>query len=453
VSAARRTALVSIAAAVVLLALKLTVGLEAHSLGLVSEAVHSGTDLIAALLTYLALGVSGRPADQVHQYGHGKAEHLAALGEAAALSVVSVLIAARALERLLGSGHQAASASWYVLATVIVVIVVDASRATVSWRAAASTGSAALASNALHFASDLAGSLAVLVGLLFVRAGHPSGDSYAALFVAILVLAAAGRLMRANVDVLMDRATAVADAAARAAIATLAPTVELRRLRMREAGGRQFADVVIGVAASAPVGAGHAAADAVEAVLEQALPGSDVVVHVEPLLDARLGERARAAAASVPGAGEIHSLRVVDLNGRNQLSLHLKMPGGMPLEQAHEVAEAVEAAICAAVPEVDAVQSHLEPLSESASGQEVAGDVGVVERVVLELTGTRPLALRFMRTDAGLIAFLTLGLAGTEPLSLAHTRASEIETAIRRELPEIVEVIVHTEPLPASELR
>jgi len=451
-SQARRVALASVAAAVLLVSLKLTVGLASHSLGLVSEAVHSGTDLVAALLTYFALGVAGRPADSGHQYGHGKAEHLAALAEAAVLSLVSVLIAVRALERLFGSGHQKVAVSWWVLGTVVAVIGIDASRATVSWRAATRTASAALASNALHFASDLAGSVAVLVGLLLARGGHPSGDSWAALFVAVLVLGAAGRLMRTNIDVLMDIAPAEAEASARSAIAELAPAVELRRLRIRHAGGRKFADVVIGVASSAPVGEGHAAADAVEAALERALPGSDVVVHVEPLIDPSLRERARAAAASVPGVGEIHNLRVVELaGGHNELSLHLKLPGAFSLEQAHEVAEQLEAAICAAVPEVDSVQSHLEPLSESAAGLEVPGDRALVERIVLETTGAPPRALRFLRTDAGVIAFLTLGLEATSTLAAAHANASEIEARIRSEAPEIAELIVHTEPSAVGE--
>jgi cation diffusion facilitator family transporter len=453
VNPARRIALTSVAAAVLLVALKLSVGLTAHSLGLLSEAAHSGTDLVAALLTFFALGVAGRPADPGHAYGHGKAEHLAALAEASVLVLVSVLIGWRALERLTGSGGTHVRVNAYVLATVAVVIVVDAARASLSWRAAVRSASAALASNALHFASDLAGSVAVLVGLLAARAGHPDGDAVAALFVAVLVLAAAGRLMRTNIDVLMDRTPAGADAAARAAIAALSPAVELRRLRMRHAGGQKFADVVIGVTSAAPVGEGHAAADAVEAAVERALPGSDVVVHVEPLVDLSLPERARAAAASVPGVGEIHNLRVVEVAGSNELSLHLKLPGGSTLDQAHELAERLESAILAAVPELDAVQSHLEPLSESAAGLEVPGDRATIERLVAEVTGAPPRALRLLRTDAGLIAFLTLGLDGANTLLEAHERASEIETRIRTRLPEIADVIVHTEPAGAPDLR
>ena len=443
----RRAALLSVFAAGALVAVKLAVGLQAHSLGLVSEAVHSGTDLVAALLTFLAIGVAGRPADVSHQYGHGKAEHLAALAEASFLCLASLLIAYRALERLFGSGGHPASTAWYVFATIGAVIAVDAGRAGMSWRTAQRTGSAALAASALHFASDLVGSVAVLAGLLFVRSGHPNGDSIAALLVAALVLAVAAPLMRRNIDVLMDRAPEAAEEEARAAIAALGPAVELRRLRMRQAGGRKFADVVIGVASASPVGQAHAAADEVEAAVERALPGSDVVVHVEPMADLDLGERARAAAAAVPGVREIHNLSLVEVEGRKELSLHLKLPGDVSLDAAHEAAERLEAAILAAVPEIDSVQTHLEPLTEPQAAREVDGDTAAVERVVVAVIGSRPRELRFLRTDAGLVAFLTLGLDGAGTLDDAHARASEIEEQIRREAPEIADVIVHTEPL------
>ena len=446
VSPQRRTALMSVGAAVSLLLLKLVVGLASHSLGLLSEAAHSGTDLVAALLTFLALGVAGRPADVSHQYGHGKAEHLAALAEASFLSLASVLIAARAIDRLLSSQPSSPHTAPYVFATLGLVIAIDASRATVSWRMSKATGSAALASNALHFASDLAGSIAVLAGLLLVRGGHPDGDPAAALFVAALVLVGAARLIRVNVDVLMDRAPAGAEESAREAIAEL-PDVELRRLRMRQAGGRQFADVVIGVSPSAAVGQGHAAADAVEAAVERALPGSDVVVHVEPGKEADLRERVHAAAASVPAVREIHNVTLVEVDGRNELSLHVKLPGGMTLAEAHDVAEHLESAIRAAVPTIDVVQTHLEPLTEPSEGEEVAGDERVVQRIVLEETGTAPREVRFLLTDAGLVAFVTLGLDADTSLDAAHTHASEIEARLREEAPEIADVVVHTEPV------
>src|SRR5262249_23017037 len=152
-------------------------------------------------------------------------------------------------------------------------------------------------------------------------------------------------------------------------------------------GGRQFADVVIGVPSSAAVGQGHAAADDVEAAVERALPGADVVVHVEPGGDQDLRERVHAAAAAVPAVREIHNVSLVEVNGRTELSLHVKLPGGMPLAEAHDTAERLEAAIRRAVPDVDTVQTHLEPLTEVSEGEEVPGDAPAVERIVRDATG------------------------------------------------------------------
>jgi cation diffusion facilitator family transporter len=443
----RRSALVSVGAAATLVVLKLSTGLATHSLGLVSEAIHSGTDLVAALLTYFAVRVAARPADVTHQFGHGKAEHLSALAEAALLAATSIFISFRAIERLTGANETTVHATWYSFVVLGMVIAIDASRAVVSWRTSRDYGSAALASNAVHFASDLLGSLAVLTGLVFAYYGHPDADSIAALFVGVLVLIAAARLMKTNVDVLMDRAPAEAEAAAVAAIGGIQPPVELRRLRMRQAGGRQFADVVIGVPPGAAVGQGHAAADAVEAAVAGALPNADVVVHVEPLEDAGLRERAHAAAIGVPRVREVHNLALVDVDGRTELSLHVKLPGDLSLDEAHEIAEELERAICKAVPEISGVQTHLEPLTETREAREVEADAAsVVRRVVREATGAEPRELRFLRTDGGLVAFLTLGLDGTSRLEAAHARASEIEERIRRERPDVVDVIVHTEP-------
>ena len=448
----RRTAFVSVWAACALLALKLGAGVASGSLGLVSEALHSGTDLVAALLTFFAVGVAVRPADEQHQYGHGKAEHLAALFEAGALALVSVGVAGLAVARLAGWIHIHVDAAWWAFLVIGFVLLIDVSRTAISLRTARLFHSAALLSNAVHFGSDFAGSLAVLIGLIGVRAGWPEADSIAALFVAALVLGAALRLMRRNVDVLMDRAPADAEEAARQAIAGIEPPIQVRRLRMRSAAGRHFADVVIAVSPSAAVGQGHAAADAVEDALERALPETDVVVHVEPTdEDAVLRERAYAAAMKVRRVQEIHNINVLHVDGRTDVSLHLKLPGESSLEEAHRAATEVERAIAEALPGVDAVRTHLEPLTEEAEGRtpvhgEVVADAQAVTRIVVAETGRPPRELRFLESDDGLLVFLTLGLDATAPLAEAHARASQIEERIRRDLPGVAEIIVHTEP-------
>jgi cation diffusion facilitator family transporter len=451
VSPQRRIALVSVAAALVLIAVKLVTGLATGSLGLLSEAAHSGTDLVAALLTLFAVGVAGRPADPGHQYGHGKAEHLAALAEASILVLISLGISYTAIRRL-AQGTGDVEATWYALLVVGFVIVIDASRTTVSLRASRRFRSPAFGASALHFGSDLAGSSAVLVGLLATRAGYPEGDAAAALFVAVLVLAAATRLIRRNVDVLMDQAPGDEVDAARTAIEALGPGLTLRRLRMRRAAGRHFADVVIGVSPGAAVGQGHAAADAVEEAVERAVPDTDVVVHVEPAdLEAALPERALAAALGVPRVREVHNVSVLEVGDHTEVSLHLKLPGSLTLAEAHDVASLVEREIRTALPEVDAVQTHLEPLTEPSAVRSVSqGDLEAestaVRRIVREATGADPRELRFLATEHGVVAFLTLAMDPGRALADVHARASEIEERIRRDHPAITDVIVHTEP-------
>jgi cation diffusion facilitator family transporter len=446
----RRTALVSVFAALVLIALKLVAGIHSGSLGLLSEAAHSGTDLVAALLTFFAIGVAGRPPDVGHPYGHGKAENLGALTEAAILVVAALVIAASSVFRLVQGGHEV-HVDAFALSVIGVVVIVDASRAYVSFGAARRYQSPAFAMNVLHFGGDLAGSLAVLVGLLAARAGYPEGDAIAALFVSVLVLTAAGRLIRGNVDVLMDRSPSSAREAALAAIEELEPRVQLRRLRMRRAAGRHFADVVIGVPHGAAIEQGHAAADAVERAVEQAVPGADVVVHVEPQEAEAIRERAYGAALREPRVREVHNIVVLEVGGRTEISLHLKLPGGYSLEEAHEVASAVEHEILEALPDVDAVQTHLEPLAEPAAASPVlegerAAEAEALRRIVVEATGAEPRELRLLNTEVGLVAFLTLGMDPSRPLAEAHALASDVEERIRRAHPGFADVVVHTEP-------
>ena len=244
----------------------------------------------------------------------------------------------------------------------------------------------------------------------------------------------------------MDRVPSEAQEIASRAIAALEPPVQLRRLRMRQAGRKQFADVVIGVPPGAVVGQGHATADAVEAALHEALPESDVVVHVEPQEDeAALRERALAAAQRVPQVREIHNLSVLRTDRGAEVTLHLKLPADLPLEEAHAVASEVERSI-SELPEVVSVQTHLEPLAEPARGTTVERDAGFVEEIVRAATGAPPRELRFLDTDDGLVALVTLGLDPGTTLADAHRRASEVEERIRQKLPEVADVIVHTEP-------
>ena len=236
-----------------------------------------------------------RPADRSHPYGHGKAEHLAALAEASILVLISLLLAA---VRRLVDGTSDVDATWYALVVIVVVIVIDASRAAVLHRSSRAYQSPAFAASALHFAGDLAGSTVVLLGLLAARAGYPEGDAIAALFVAVLVLVAAGRLIRRNVDVLMDQAPVDEDEAARRAIQALGPGVTLRRLLRRAAVGTSRTSS--SASRRGRPSAKGTAADAVEQAVERAVPGRRRGRPRRARRAGELGERATAARYGCP---------------------------------------------------------------------------------------------------------------------------------------------------------
>jgi cation diffusion facilitator family transporter len=454
--ARQRTALASVAAASLLVAIKLVTGLVTGSLAFVAEAVHSGTDLVAALLTLFAVRVAVRPPDREHPYGHGKAEHLAALGESAFLILVSLFLAGESLRRLIGDDGHDVEATWWAFAVLGFVIVIDISRAVASRRGAQRYRSPALAANALHFASDLAGTLAVLVGLIFVAAGEPSADAVAALFVAVLVVIAAVRLARQSVDVLMDRTAADAEERIRSALARLDQPVELRRARVRHAAGRHFADLVVAVPPDAGVTQAHATADAVEEAVERALGAADVVVHVEPFESSGgLRERATVAASSVAEVREVHNVRVMHLADGYELSLHVKLPSELSLTAAHDVVERLERRVHEELPELRNVHTHIEPLEGTDWGLRPAGDATATEREAIEetvrrVTGASPSAVSFRDGERGRIALVTITLPGEQPLPSAHGHAGAIEAAVRERCPTLADVIVHTEPEEAT---
>jgi cation diffusion facilitator family transporter len=446
----QRTTVLSIAAAALLVGLKLGVGLATGSLGLVSAGIESSGDVIAAGLTFFAVRLGGRPADREHPYGHRRAENLGALGESTILLAGAVVVAVEAVRQLAG-GTSPPAVHGYMFGVLGVAVVVDLTRMLVSRRTAARYGSAALRANAFHFAGDLAGSLSVFAGLLAVRAGFGQGDSIAALLVASIICAAAVRLVAENANVLMDRTPAGARASAEEAIAKLGADVELSRLRLRESAGRYFADVVVTVPPGRAVVEGHEAADEIEAALARALPGSDVVVHVEPRrrgLDVR--ERVLAIALAEPQVLEAHDISIFEQDGSLNVSLHLKFPADLQLRAAAEVATRVEQAIRTSLGAV-AVQTHLEPLERplavhSAGTRDEGTTLRTIERVVREQTGSGPRAVKMFTTESGRVVFLTLGVERDASLSGAHQLAGVLEDQLRQRIPGIADVVIHTEP-------
>jgi cation diffusion facilitator family transporter len=447
-AAQRRTAIGAIVAAAALVGLKLGVGLAAASLALVSAGIESSGDVLAAAMTFFAVRLGGQPPDPEHPYGHARAENLGALAEAGILLAGGTIVAIEAVVRLVNP-HGAPDTRWFVFAVVGVALCVDAGRTLASFRAARRWHSPAMRSNAFHFASDMAGSIVVLIGLLTVRAGVQQGDAIAALVIAGLIVAAAVRLIAENANVLMDRTPVQARELALRALTQLEPEIDTVRLRLRESGGRYFADAVVAVPPGRAVVEGHRAADVVEQTIQTVLPDSDVVVHVEPRRDGLdLRERVLEIALEEPLVKEVHDVTVYEQEGRATVSLHLKFPADLDLDAALAVSERVERNICSR-PRVADVQTHLEPLEQPLVARALEPERDAqerleIERIVSEQTGRALVRTRLLCVEDGRVLFVTLDVEPDLSLVAAHELASTLEEELRRRLANIAEVVVHT---------
>ena len=446
VRAQRRTASASLVAACVLVVLKLGAGIASGSLALISAGVESSGDVIAALLTLLALRLAARGADLEHNYGHRRAENLAALGEGAIVAAGAGIIAFQAVRQLAGGEHEV-EAAWYVFAVIAIAIVIDVARIVISLRAARRYSSPALRANAFNFAGDLAGSLAVLAGFALVGLGVEAGDAIAALVIALIIVAAVGRLVLENARALMDYAPPASRDTVAAAIEAVDDAVELRRLRLRDVGGRLFADATVGLPPTQVVAEGHALVDRIEAAVLLAVPGSDVTVHVEPReAGVSLRERIAATALVAPEVLEVHDVALFTRGERVVVSMHLKLAADRSLALAHAVAERVEAQVLALDPRVEAVHTHLEPVGEEVELRDAGARRATVTATARRLLATDPVEVELHDTDAGPVAFLSIPVAAGLALTEAHAQAGDLESALRAEHPDLVEVVVHTEP-------
>jgi len=446
-STARRTALLSFLAALALVATKLLVGLATSSLGILAEALHSGLDAVAALLSLYAVGVAERPPDEQHQYGHGKAQHLAALSEAAILAAVAIWIGFEAVMRLRSGGGDV-QPEWYAFVLLFGVLIVDAARWSVSFRTGTRERNAALLASAWHFASDFAGTTAVLIGLALVSAGYPRADAVAALTVAGLVLVAAARLALRNIDALMDRAPSGLDRQIGQIARAVPGVAEVRSVRVREAGGESFADVVIGVSRLEGLERSHQTMDQVEDAVRSQIGPAQVTVHVEPSTGAEApNERVAAAALRVPGVVETHNISVLEQGaGGRAITLHVRLPENMPMRDAALTVEQLKREIRSEFG-VARVYAHVEP---SALGAQPARDIGAEQpqlvraasEAVTRVAGQGAAEVVVYRQGERLLVVTSLRAEPGRSVREAHVLASRVEDAVRDALDSVDDVIV-----------
>ena len=463
--AKRRVALVSLLAALALTAVKLAVGVYTNSLGILSEALHSGLDLLATGLTLLAVHVAARPADEGHAYGHGKAENLSALAQTLLLFLTCGWVVWEGAHRLMEGASPMRPSLWGV-GVMLFSMIVDINRVRVLRRVARESQSQALEADALHFSTDILSSAVVLAGVLaawlveMLRVPAPlarvlaQADTVAALLVAVIMFTAGVRMAAAAVNTLMDAAPPAAAAAIRTAVLAVPGVVDMHGLRVRRSGAQHFVELCLGVLSRQRVEEAHTLAHAAEEAVRAVLPGADVIVHVEPRTmpagsDPFVLTRAAAAAHGL----RVHSIHVFGEDRPCHLELHAELPADMDFATAHARVTAFEVALEAQLPGVNIV-SRLEPDAPRETGfAPVSLSWGeLLRREALRAAEKEPLAREphdfsmFEIPEAGTCFSFHCIVARGLTVAQAHAVSARLEQALRLAVPRLGRVNIHLEP-------
>ena len=446
-----RVAAISIFASAGMAAAKFVVGIAIGSLALISEALHSSVDLAATVVTWLVVQVSDKPADAEHHYGHGKMESLSALGVIAMLYVLAGGILVASWGRL-RDGTPPPTLSAIPFVVLLIDIAVNLWRAFALHRTARATRSQALAADALHFASDVLGSIAVIIGLSLSALGYRWGDAAAAIGVAVVISALGLRLGRSTVETLLDRAPDGVAEKARAALKAVPGVVDVERLRARMVGPTNFIEAIVQVPRTFPIDRVEEIKQRAQDAVGSALGDADLTFTAVPVARSNESIRERIMVIARNAGLAIHHVTVHDLGGKLTVSIDLEVDGEMTLVAAHDIAHEFERNIREEFGEDVEVDTHIEPLEpELPLGTDAAPDR--VETITAALSGFAADGaihdihnVRVRDTDAGEIVNFHCRAAPSMSVIKVHDCVDEIERALRRAFPTVKRVISHAEP-------
>lgn len=429
------------------------------SLGLLSDALHALLDVGATIMTYFAVRISAKPADEEHHYGHGKIEAVAALIETGLLFVVAVYVGVEAFGRLRTGGHELTSSPVAYL-VLIISIIVDVVRSRSLLRIAQETKSEALAADALHFSSDLVSSAFVLLGLIVANIGYPQGDSLAAIGVAIFISVAGYRLGKRTIDTLMDAVPAGLSENIRQISQDVSGVVSVEAVRVRAVGNEVFAELAIGVARTLSLERVAIIKSDVITAVEAAYPSASVTVSTTPraLDDETVLERILHVASVM--RRPVHHVTIQRIEDRLSVSLDLELDGRLSVQEGHAIASELEDDIADELGPETEVEIHLEPLEARAlegtdlPREEVVRISDALNLKAEQTTGIKNIHdVRVRQTEAGLIVNYHCVVDPQLSIVHMHDDVDAIERALRQEIPEIVRVVGHAEPRPVQRLR
>jgi cation diffusion facilitator family transporter len=448
----------SVLAAVAITVLKVVVGVTTGSLGILSEAAHSGLDLVAAVVTFLSVRVSDKPADADHQYGHGKVENFSAFIETGLLLLTCVWIVYEAVKRLFFH-HVEIEPSVAAFLVMFASMGVDYWRSRALARIAAKYDSQALEADALHFSTDIYSSAVVVVGLLLVLLGRTYGldwlrvsDPVAALFVAAVVIYVSSRLARKTIDALLDAAPAGVRSKILSAVQGVDGLLEVDRVRIRRAGNRYFADLSVGMARNVTFQRSEQISGAVTQAVQGILPDADVVVRTVPRPAQKENIFDRVRAVATQHNFNVHDVSIQDLGGRLHVEQHLELDERLTMKEAHDRVTVLEAEIRREVPEISTILTHIE--SEPATietGDEIVRDARL-EKKLKELAADFPEVLdvhevEVKRVRNRLYVSCHCTFRDDLPLSRVHDIQTDLEIRFKQAEPELFRVLIHPEPM------
>ena len=447
----------SVLAALVITTLKVVVGFSTGSLGILSEAAHSGLDLIASLLTFFSVGVADKPADADHQYGHGKVENFSAFVETGLLLITCVWIIYEAVSRLFFRRIEIEPSS-PAFAVMLFSMGIDWWRSRVLGRIASKYESQALEADALHFSTDIWSAGVVVLGLLLVLLGRNYhidwlrvSDPIAALFVAGVVVSVSWRLARRTVDALLDAAPPGVRSQIYDAVSRVDGVLEVDRVRIRRAGNRYFADLAVGLARTVTFQRSEHVASAVSEAVHRILPHSDVTVQSLPRAQRSENIFDRIRAVATNNNLNVHDISVQDIAGRLHVEQHIELDERMALKTAHDQVTELEADMRRDVPEISDILTHIE--SEPATiekPEEVVSDAELEHRLKAvasefpEVLDVHDFIIKRVRGRLYVSCHCTL----SDNLSLArvHDIQTELEIRFKQDAPELFRVLIHPEP-------
>jgi cation diffusion facilitator family transporter len=446
----------SLLVAVALTTLKAIVGILTNSLGIMSEALHSGLDLVAALTTVYAVRASSKPPDEEHPYGHGKYESLSALVETLLLLATCTWITYEAVQRLFfREAHVEATLAAYAVMTVSIVL--DISRSRVLYRTARKYHSQALEADALHFSTDILSSSVVILGLIFLTFGYRIADPLAALGVVVVVVVLSLRLGRRTVFVLLDRAPEGLAETIRAQVVRIPGIRSCSRVRVRPSGAQTFVDLEVLVGRSASFETVNEIAVAVENAIRKLVPDSDIVVRTQPSAEPETGLAAkiRKLASQIPEIRGLHNIEIHDAEDGVHVELHIEADPDTDLKTAHDIATRLESAIKTNIGEVAEVATHIESSDEMPHiradvTSESHAIVKAVRKNAMQIAGVKGCRnVAVHRAEDGLHLTATCLVDPNLAVSEAHELSTRAEEILRMKIDGVARVLVHLEPGPA----